>query len=52
MSKRVRTEDAVGPNHDKHALVVDNYREVHRGPSASECVACRETVRMSKRGKK
>lgn len=47
----VRTDDGVGPYHDKHALTINGFREVHLGPKASECAACREAKRLASKEK-
>jgi hypothetical protein len=43
----VRTEDNVGPSGDKHALIADNYREVHLGPHALDCTECVEAINLA-----
>lgn len=45
----VRTEDYVGPNQDKHRLIVNTYPEVHLGPEALKCMDCVEAKRMARK---
>lgn len=38
--KKIHVEERVGPNKDKHAIIIDGkYREVHDKPT--ECADCR-----------
>lgn len=46
--KNVRIEENLGPNRDKHAIVINKYREVHDGPK--ECVDCRR-LKAGEKGK-
>lgn len=49
--RTVRTEDELGPNRDKHALIVDGFREIHIGSWAKVCATCQETKRLASGGK-